>query len=102
MTEEIENVDIPEEDHEEQIVQKPKKKLTEKQKEIGRQNLAKGRAILAEKKKKEKEEADKKKEELILIKAERLKKRNDNKEKKIKEVLGDEPDVEVEERIITR
>ena len=63
MTDEVENVDIPDqEEQDEQIVQKPKKKLTEKQKEIGRQNLAKGRAILAEKKKKEKEVSDKKKD----------------------------------------
>jgi len=102
MTDNLENTPLVETD-EEKIVQKPKKKLTEKQKEVGRANLAKGRAALAEKKKKEKEEAQKLADELIIKKAEKLTKQKANKEKQIKSIIGeveDEPDVE--ERIIKK
>ena len=51
---------------------KPKKNLTEKQKEIGRANLAKGRETLAIKRKQQKEEQQKTADEMIVKKAEKL------------------------------
>ena len=104
MTDEIENPTLEESGEEDKIIQKPKKKLTEKQKEIGRANLAKGRAILAEKKKKEKEEAQKRTDELIVKKAERLVKQKANKDEKLKRVIGEIPEEvdEIEERIIKK
>lgn len=97
-------IDRPLDEDEDKIIQKPKKKVTEKQKEIGKQNLAKGRAILAEKKRLQKEEAQRVTDELIVKKAERLVKQKANKEKQIKQVLGDDIDDvdEVEERIIKK
>lgn len=83
---------------------KPKKVLTEKQKEQGRLNLAKGRAALAEKKRKEKEEQTKKADEMILKKAEKLKKQQVNKEKQLKTIIGDvDSDIdEIEERVVKK
>jgi len=92
---------------EETIVQKPKRKLNEKQMETVKKNLAIGREKLKEKKKMEKEEAERrakeKTEQLVLKSAERIKKQVATKEKKIKEVIGfteeNEDDVEIEEHI---
>ena len=83
-------------------LQKPKKKLTEKQKEIGRQNLAKGRETLAAKRKASKEEQQKVADEMIILKAEKLVKTKANQEKKLKSVIGEIPEVEIEERIIKK
>ena len=91
--------ETPIEPLEAQVLQKPKKRLTEKQKEQGRANLQKGREALAEKRRIQKEEQTKRVDELIIKKAEKLVKQNANKEKLISSVIGDvEPD-EVEERI---
>ena len=91
-----------------QIVQKPKKILTEKQIEIGKANLAKGRQALAEKKRKEKEEAQKIADVLIVKKAEKLVKQKERKVKQIKDIIGDEQmeeptqQLEIEERVIKK
>lgn len=97
--------------------QKPKKKLTDKQIEIGKANLAKGRQALAEKKRKEKEEAQKIADVLIVKKAEKLVKQKERKVKQIKDIIGDErlstegeteqveeptQQLEIEERIIKK
>ena len=101
----IEEIDKEPLEEEPEIMQKPKKKkvLTEKQKEQGRANLAKGREALAAKHLKAKEETQKLTEELVIKKAEKIVKAKVNKEKNIKATLGldDEPD-EIEERIIKK
>ena len=108
MTEEVEEKVLPEDNvlpEENEPLQKPKKKLTEKQKEIGRANLAKGREALATKRKQQKEEQQKKADEMIVKKAEKLVKTKANQDKKLKSVIGDVPDeadVEIEERIIKK
>ena len=76
--------------------QKPKRKQTELQKKTTLENLAKGRAKLAEKKKMLKEEATKRTEELVLVKAEKITKEKENKVKKIKKVLNISPEPEKE------
>jgi len=83
---------------------KPKKNLTEKQKEIGRANLAKGRETLAIKRKQQKEEQQKTADEMIVKKAEKLVKTKANQDKKLKSVIGEisEEDVEIEERIMKK
>ena len=83
-------------------LQKPKKNLTEKQKEIGRANLAKGRETLAVKRKQQKEEQQKVADEMIILKAEKLVKTKANQDKKLKSVIGEIDDVEVEERVIIK
>ena len=83
-------------------LQKPKKNLTEKQKEIGRSNLAKGRETLAAKRKQQKEEQQKVADEMIILKAEKLVKTKANQDKKLKSVIGEIDDVEVEERVIIK
>jgi len=83
-------------------LQKPKKILTEKQKEIGRSNLAKGRETLAAKRKQQKEEQQKIADEMIVKKAEQLVKTKANQDKKLKSVIGEIDDVEVEERVIIK
>ena len=62
-------------------LQKPKRKMTEKQKEKGRENLAKGRAVLAEKKRLAKEANVKMATEMIEKRAEKIVKVKANKEK---------------------
>jgi len=91
-----------EEKEEKVILQKPKKNLTEKQKEIGRQNLAKGRETLAIKRKQQKEENQKIADDMIVKKAEKLVKTKANQDKKLKAVIGEIDDVEVEERVIIK
>ena len=83
-------------------LQKPKKNLTEKQKEIGRSNLAKGRETLAAKRKQQKEEQQTVADEMIILKAEKLVKTKANQDKKLKSVIGEIDDVEVEERVIIK
>ena len=94
--------ETPIEPLEAQVLQKPKKRLTEKQKEQGRANLQKGREALAEKRRVQKEEQLKRVDAMIVKKAEKLVKLNANKEKLITSVIGeipeDTPD-EIEERI---
>lgn len=102
----IDEIDKEPLEEETEIMQKPKKKkvLTEKQKEQGRANLAKGREALAAKHLKAKEETQKLTEELVIKKAEKIVKAKVNKESKIKATLGlddNEPD-EIEERIIKK
>ena len=88
MTEIIENNTILEEEEEDTIIQKPKIKrtLNENQKKAVAINLAKGRAKLAEKKQQQKEEAQIKTNEIVIKKAEKLKKINERKEKKLKSI----------------
>ena len=69
---------------------KPKKVLTEAQRQKGRENLAKGREKLAEIKKQQREENEKKKNELVLIKAEKIKKQET---KMIKDIGLNEDDI---------
>ena len=105
MTENIENSSpLSEPDEEPVILQKPKRQLTEKQKEATARNLAKGREKLQEKKRQQKEEANALKEQLIVKKAARITKQKVNQEKQLKTILDihdDEPD-EIEERIIKK
>jgi hypothetical protein len=89
---------------EEVAIQKPKRQLTDKQKEATSANLAKGRAIRDEKRKLQKEEDQKKINELVVRKAEKLVKIQVRKDKELKSMLGpvDDDEVEVEERIIIK
>lgn len=94
---------VLDEEKSEEPLQKPKKKLTEKQKEIGRANLAKGRETLAIKRKQQKEKNQKVADELMVLKAERLVKAQANQDKKLKSVIGEIPEeVEIEERIMKK
>jgi len=106
-----ETIEIPrlgkkavQETDDDKIVQKPKRTMTEKQKEIGRANLAKGRAALAEKKAKQKEEATKLADELVLKKAEKLTRQKANKEKQLKAIIGapDDDEADIIEEHITK
>ena len=72
------------ENDENKIILKPKRKQTEKQREITSANLAKGRLVLAERKKKQKEEAMKTAEDLVVKKADKLVRQKANKEKQRK------------------
>ena len=89
---------------EEVAIQKPKRQLTDKQREATSANLAKGRAIRDEKRKLQKEEDQKKIDELVVKKAEKLVKIQVRKDKELKSMLGtvDDDEVEVEERIIIK
>ena len=89
---------------EEVAIQKPKRQLTDKQKEATSANLAKGRAIRDEKRKIQTEEDQKKIDELVVKKAEKLVKLQVRKDKELKSMLGngDDDEVEVEERIIKK
>lgn len=94
-----------EEEKEIEVIQKPKRTLTDKQREAVAINLAKGRAVRDAKRDVKREEDKKKAEELILKKAERLKKNQENKAKQLKKVIyaeEDDEEVEVEERIIKK
>ena len=86
---------------EEKTLQKPKAKkvVTEKQREIGRKNLEKGRAALAKKQEQAREEKKVMVEKKVIEKAEKLIKIKANKEKKIDKILGNNDDVEIEEHV---
>lgn len=88
-----------------EVIQKPKRTLTDKQREAVAINLAKGRAVRDAKRDVKREEDKKKAEELVMKKAEKLKKNQNNKTKQLKKVIyaeDDDDEVEVEERIIKK
>ena len=95
---------VAQEPDEDKIYLKPKRNMTEKQKEVGRANLAKGRAALAEKKAKQKEEAAKLVDELVIKKAEKLTRQKANKEKQLKAIIGtpDDDEADIIEEHITK
>jgi len=103
MIDEVEKVLDVAKVEEDKTLQKPKKKLTEKQKDIGRANLAKGRETLALKRLEQKAIQQKAADEMIVKKAAVLVKTKANQDKKLKEVIGDIPELdEIEERIIKK
>lgn len=89
-----------------EVIQKPKRVLTDKQREATAINLAKGRAVRDAKRDAKREEDKIIAEELVLKKAQKLIKNKDNKTKQLKKVIyadsDDDNEVEVEERIIKK
>ena len=102
-------------------IQKPKRQLTDKQKEATTANLAKGRAVRDAKRQVRKEEDDIKKEQekakkeqnqarieqIVAKKAVKLASEQAKKENKLKQLIGeglseDDNDVEIEERIFKK
>jgi hypothetical protein len=106
--------DTLEEAEEKVAIQKPKRKLTDKQMETVTANLAKGRAIRDEKRQVRKEadlvkqEQDKARmEDIVAKKAVKLANKQAMKETKLKQLIGeglseDDNDVEIEERIFKK
>jgi hypothetical protein len=101
----------PELDEEPIILEKPKTKekkprppLTEAQKEQGRANLAKGRAIRDENRVKRLEENKKIAEEIVEKKVEKVIKSKQKKEKEIKKLINYDSDdnTEIEEHITVK
>ena len=118
----MDDPDALEEMEEKVAIQKPKRKLNEKQMETVKANLAKGRAVRDEKRQVRKE-ADLVKQEADLVKQEQHKARLEDivtkkatklasaqakKENKLKQLIGeglsedDNDDVEIEERIFKK
>lgn len=107
---------LEETEQEEKIaIQKPKRQLTDKQKEATTANLAKGRAVRDEKRRARAEENNIKKEQdqarieqIVVKKAVKMAAIQTKKENKLKRLIGDVPsdnddnDVDIEERIFKK
>ena len=110
----MDDTDSLEETEEKVVIQKPKRQLTDKQREATTANLAKGRAVRDAKRQVKKEEDQLKKEqdkarieEIVTKKAVKLASAQAKKENKLKQLIGeglseDEHDVEIEERIFKK
>lgn len=110
----MDDTDTLEETEEKVAIQKPKRQLTDKQKEATTANLAKGRAVRDAKRQVRKEEDEIKKEQektrieaIVSKKAVKLASAQAKKENKLKQLIGeglseDENDVEIEERIFKK
>ena len=110
----MDDSDTLEETEERVAIQKPKRQLTDKQKEATSANLAKGRAVRDAKRQVRKEEDEVKKgqdkarmEDIVAKKAVKLADKQAKKENKLKQLIGeglseDENDVEIEERIFKK
>lgn len=91
-----------------EAVKKPKKVASEKQKEQGRINLAKGRESLAVKQEKQRADAEKRTNEMVLVKAAKIKQKEAAMDSKMKKAIGlyddteDDDEIEIEERIIKK
>ena len=107
----MEDIDSLEETEEKVAIQKPKRQLTDKQKEATALNLAKGRAVRDAKRQVKKEENLVKKnqhkariEEIVANKAVKMAKKED----KLKQLIGeglseeDDNDFDIEERVFKR
>ena len=108
----MEDLESLEEIEEKIVIQKPKRQLTDKQKEATALNLAKGRAVRDAKREIKKEESLAKKEqdkarieEIVAKKAVKLATARAKKESKLKQLMGEslsEEDVDIEERVFKR
>ena len=105
----MEDIDSLEETEEKVAIQKPKRQLTDKQKEATALNLAKGRAVRDAKRQVKKDENLVKKnqhkariEEIVANKAVQMAKKEDKLKQLIGEGEEDDNDFDIEERVFKR